>query len=83
MLFLIKLSNFLDSVDGKWRKKTVIMVDNAPYHRSKLMMEKYGLLKIPLMFLGPYYFRLAPVELMFSYIKNRDLNPLNTKALSG
>ena len=54
MLFLIKLSNFLDSVDGKWRKKTVIMVDNAPYHRSKLMMEKYGLLKIPLMFLGPY-----------------------------
>ena len=83
MLFLIKLSNFLDSINGKWREKTVIMVDNAPYHRSKYMMEKYELLKIPLMFLGPYQFKMAPVELMFSYIKNRDLNPLNTKALSG
>ena len=54
MLFLIKLSNYLDSVDPRWRQDTVIMIDNAPYHRSKLMMEKYELLKIPLMFLGPY-----------------------------
>ena len=83
MLFLIKLSNYLDSINGKWRQNTIVMVDNAPYHRSKLMMEKYELLKVPVMFLGPYQFRLAPVELMFSYIKNRDLNPLNTKALSG
>ena len=54
MLFLIKLSNYLDSVNPKWRQNTVIMVDNAPYHRSKLMMEKYELLKVPLMFLGPF-----------------------------
>ena len=54
MLFLIKLSNYLDSVNGKWRSNTIIMIDNAPYHRSKLMMEKYELLKMPLMFLGPY-----------------------------
>ena len=54
MLFLIKLSNYLDSVNPKWRQNTVIMVDNAPYHRSKLMMEKYELPKVPLMFLGPY-----------------------------
>ena len=45
------------------------------------MMGKYSELKVPIMFLGPYQFKLAPVELMFSYIKNRDLNPLNTKAL--
>ena len=83
MLFLIKLSNYLDSVNPKWRQESVVMIDNAPYHRSKLMMEKYELLKVPLMFLGPYRFKLAPVELLFSYIKNRDLNPLNTKALSG
>ena len=54
MLFLIKLSNYLDSVNPKWRQDSIIMVDNAPYHRSKLMMEKYELLKVPLMFLGPY-----------------------------
>jgi transposase len=81
MLFLIKLSNYLDEISPKWRSNTIIMVDNAPYHRSKMMMGKYPLLKIPIMFLGPYQFKLAPVELMFSYIKNRDLNPLNTKAL--
>ena len=57
------------------------MVDNAPYHRSKMVMEKYEQLKIPIMFMGPYQFKLAPVELMFCYIKNRDLNPLNTRAL--
>ena len=54
MLFLIKLSNYLDSINKKWRSSTIIMVDNAPYHRSKLMMEKYELLKVPLMFLKPY-----------------------------
>ena len=54
MLFLIKLSNYLDSTNINWRQNTIIMVDNAPYHRSKYMMEKYPLLKIPLMFLGPY-----------------------------
>ena len=54
MLLLIKLSNYLDTVNAKWRHNTIIMIDNAPYHRSKLMMEKYELLKVPLMFLGPY-----------------------------
>ena len=40
-LFLVKLSNHLDSVNPEWRQTTIIMVDNAPYHRSKAMMEKY------------------------------------------
>ena len=80
-LFLIKLSNFYDSINPEWRQTTIIMVDNAPYHRSKVMMEKYKTLKIPIMFLGPYHYKIAPVELIFSYVKNRDLNPLNTKAL--
>ena len=80
-LFLIKLSNYLDTTNPNWRQNTIVMVDNAPYHRSKMMMEKYQKLRVPIMFLGPYQFKLAPVELMFSYIKNRDLNPLNTKAL--
>ena len=47
------------------------------------MVKNYELVEIFFLFLGHYQFRLAPVELMFSYIKNRDLNPLNTKALSG
>ena len=53
-LFLIKLSNYLDDTKPYWRSNTIIMIDNAPYHRSKLNMSKYELLKIPIMFLGPY-----------------------------
>jgi transposase len=34
------------------------------------------------MFLAPYSFKMAPVEKLFSYVKNRDLNPLVAKAYS-
>ena len=54
MLFLIKLSNYLDSIRPNWRSNTILMVDNAPYHRSKLIMSKYEQLKVPILFLGPY-----------------------------
>jgi hypothetical protein len=54
MLFIIKLSNFLDGINHNWRQNTIIMIDNAPYHRSRLMMEKYRVLKVPVLFLGPY-----------------------------
>ena len=54
ILFLIKLSSYLDGVNVNWRQNTIIMVDNAPYHRSKLAKERYTTLKIPLMYLGPY-----------------------------
>ena len=41
VLFLIKLSEHLNNVDANWRETTIIMIDNAPYHRSKSIMEKY------------------------------------------
>jgi hypothetical protein len=34
---------------------------------------------VPTLYLGPYHFKLAPVEMFFNFIKNRDLNPLKTK----
>jgi hypothetical protein len=36
-------------------------------------------LRLPVLFLGPYHFRMAPVEMVFNFIKNHDLNPLGTK----
>ena len=80
MYFLCKLVNVLDSVDTSWRENTLILLDNAPYHRAQSIMDKYLDLALPIMFLGPYHYRIAPVELMYSWIKNRDLNPLNTRA---
>jgi hypothetical protein len=52
-----------------WRENTVIMLDNAPYHRSLNNMRRYQTLKVPIMFLGPYHFKLAPIELFLSYLK--------------
>ena len=54
VLFLVKLCEYLNSEDPVWRENTVLLIDNAPYHRSKVVMEKLRLLKLPIMFLGPY-----------------------------
>jgi hypothetical protein len=37
---------------------------------------------IQFMYLGPYQFKLAPVEHVFSLIKSRDLNRLNTRVVT-
>ena len=60
----------------------MVLIDNAPYHRSKETMEFIARAKVPLMFLGPYQFAMAPVEKLFAFIKARDLNPLLSKAYS-
>ncbi|CDW82992.1 UNKNOWN [Stylonychia lemnae] len=82
LLFLIKLAHYLNSQRPDWRLNTILLIDNAPYHRSRDMMAAYRKLKLPVMFLGPYQFHLAPIEQVFRFIKNRDLNPLTTRAQS-
>ena len=57
----------------------MIMLDNAAYHRSGEVKKKLQELKVPLMYLGPYHFRMAPVEFFFSVIKSHDLNPLKSR----
>ena len=52
--FMIKMVEYLDGQDHYWRKNTVIMVDNAQYHRSDATKKLINNLNIPLMFMGPY-----------------------------
>ena len=78
-LFIMKVVKHLSQENPSWRKDVIFLLDNASYHRSNVNMERYRNLKIPVMFLGPYHFRLAPVEMMFSYIKSRNLNPLYSR----
>jgi hypothetical protein len=82
MLFMIKLVEHLNAVDSGWRSKTVIMMDNAQYHRGNLVRGKLMALKVPFMYLGPYHFNISPIELFFSFIKGKNLNPLNSKLIS-
>ena len=34
-LFLTKLAAKLGTIDPNWRENTVLLLDNAPYHRAK------------------------------------------------
>ena len=80
--FIVKMVEHLDGQDHDWRKRTIIMVDNAQYHRSDSTRKLIANLNIPWLFMGPYQFRVAPVEMMFNYIKQHQLNPLRTKVTS-
>jgi len=51
------------------------MLDNAPYHSSKVMMEFYELHQLPVMFTAPHSYAASPVELMFAHFKRADINP--------
>lgn len=58
------------------------MLDNASIHRSSKTMEGLKRMELPIMFLAPYSFNMAAVEKLFSFVKNRDLNPLAIRAYS-
>jgi hypothetical protein len=76
--FLLQLSLHLDNTQPAWRDCTIIMIDNAPYHRSRDLAKQIKELSLPMFFLGPYQFNLAPVEKFFNVLKSQDLNLLKT-----
>ena len=78
-IYLVELVRMLDAEDKNWRRDTIIFWDNATYHtcqRTKCMLET---LKVPLMFLGVYSYKMAPSELLFARIKTSDLLPDGVK----
>ncbi len=82
MLFLSKLCALLDQSDRNWRGKVKFLIDNASFHKSEKALEGYQKMGLPIMYLGPYSFNMAAVEKLFSFVKNRDLNPLAIRAYS-
>jgi transposase len=60
----------------------MFLLDNASFHKSEKALEAFNQMGLPIMFLGPYSFDMAAVEKLFSFVKNRDLNPLATRAYS-
>ena len=65
----------LDKERAQWRKDTVIILDNAPYHTSKATMRLLESLEIPVLFTGPHSYAAAPCELWFASFKSCDVNP--------
>ena len=74
-MFFRHLVRKLDNENRYWRKKTVILMDGAPYHTSQETVSLLEELDIPVMFLGPHSYDAAPCELFFAWFKNADINP--------
>ena len=74
-LFLLHLTKLLDTETPYWKDSTIILLDNASYHRSqetKVVLQKLGLKVI---YSGPYSFSASPIELLFGSLKVGEINP--------
>ena len=74
-LFLLHLTKTLDKETPDWRDQTLILWDNASYHRSqetKAVVQKLGLRVI---YSGPYGYSASPIELLFGSLKFGEINP--------
>jgi len=64
--------SFLDQVCEKLQQKTIVVVDNAPTHRSKAFLEKIPLWQeqdLYIFFLPPYSPELNKIEMLWKKIK--------------
>ena len=74
-IFFRQLVLKLDAERKGWRKDTVILLDNAPYHTCTTTMNLFEGLEIPILFTGPHSYDAAPCELLFAQFKAADINP--------
>ncbi len=69
------LAEALDAENPEWRTTTVILLDNASYHKSSVTMPILKQLELPIMYSGSYSFNIAACELFFSRLKQGVLAP--------
>ena len=67
--YFYELCKTLDGENSLWREETVILLDNAPYHRSAEVRAAIKKLGMPVIFSGPYSYISAPIELYFGLLK--------------
>ena len=75
MLFMRYLIKYLDLEDPSWRSNTVFLLDGAKYHTSEDMRDYFRKMEITIIFSGPYSYSAAPIERLFSALKDGELNP--------
>ena len=72
-LFLTELIKTLDNEDANWRKNTVILWDNAGYHEATQVLLLLEHQRVPVIYLGPYSYNMAPAEMVFAALKVQKL----------
>ena len=75
LAFFSELCASLDCEDSSWREHSVVLLDNASYHRSAEVRAGIKKLGMPTIYSGPYCYVSAPVELYFALLKRGDMNP--------
>jgi hypothetical protein len=73
--YLCRLSTVLTAEDPNWRAGTIFIMDGAKYHRSpdtRLALKRLG---ITYVITGPYGYDAQPIEYLFSYFKQAQINP--------
>ena len=74
LTFLSRLALLLSQEDKEWRTETIWLLDNAPYHRSKLVQQHLRQLGMLIVLSGQYAYSAAPCELFFAYYKREHHN---------
>ena len=67
--FMGRLANELEIENPDFRDHTVILLDNASYHRSDQTRAYVERLGLQVMLTAPYSYAGSPVELFFAYFK--------------
>ena len=70
MKFMVELTSFLKRHHIDESEKVLILLDNAPSHRSKTIKDYFKASEESVIFLPPYSPELAPMEKYFSILKN-------------
>ena len=78
-LFFHSLARTLDKERTDWRKDTVLLLDNAPYHTGVSTLKLFEKLKLPILFPAPHSYDAAPCELFLTSFKAKDVNPRKLK----
>ena len=64
--FFRELVGKLDKDRLNWRENTIVLMDNASYHKGTNAIKLYESLRIPVMFTGPHSYDAVPAELFFA-----------------
>ena len=66
-----------------WRSNTIIMWNGAGYHAVAQVLRLAEEQQMPILFLGPYSYHMATVEMVFAALKvkllNEEVAPLGKK----
>ena len=75
MVFMKYLIKELEKEDSDWRSQSIFLLDGARYHTSEDMRDYLKKMQVDVIYSGPYSYSAAPIEMLFSALKNGNLNP--------